>query len=79
MPAVVNTIRFKRSCMLQAFEERDMTAAAQDAVRVVRALQGSRTASVVYTVDVYRGASHKTVRNRGHDKLPEHGLGKSIR
>lgn len=56
-----------------------MTGAALDVLRVVRALQGSRTASCVYTVDVYRGALHKTVRSRGHDKLPEHGLGKSTR
>jgi hypothetical protein len=63
----------------QVFEERDMRAAAEDVVRVVNALRAGRTASVAYTVEVFRGAANKTVRGRKHDQLPEHGLGKSMR
>ena len=35
-------------------------------------------ATLNHVVDVFKGASNAAVRNRGHDCLPEHGLGKQL-
>ena len=35
--------------------------------------------SLNHVVDVFRGASNAAIRNKHHDALPEHGLGKSMK
>jgi len=52
----------------------DVTAAAAAAMRVVRAMAGDKSASVSHVVDVLRGSLTKAVRERGHDRLPDHGV-----
>ena len=51
----------------------DATPAAVAALRVVRTMAGDKSASVSHVVDVLRGSMAKAVRDRGHDRLPDHG------
>lgn len=57
--------------------QRDVSAEASAAVRAVRSMAQSATLSQV--VDVLRGALTRTVKDRGHDSLPEHGACKALR
>ena len=52
----------------------DASLAAAAAMRVVRAMAGDKSASVSHVVDVLRGSLAKIVRERGHDRLPDHGV-----
>ncbi|KAK9805758.1 hypothetical protein WJX73_006321 [Symbiochloris irregularis] len=60
----------------KSFEKRDMTTAAQDAVKVARVC--GHQSSMSHVVDVFRGANSAAVRNKGHDRLQEHGLGSHL-
>ena len=51
-------------------------AASAACLQVVAAVGGA--SSLNHVVDVYRGATNAAVRNKRHDCLPEHGLGKSL-
>ena len=46
-------------------------------VQVVEAV--GATSSLNHVVDVFRGATNAAMRNKGHDRLPEHGLGKGMK
>ena len=52
----------------------------EEAAAVVRLVGAVRQqGSLSHVVDVLRGAQTKLVRDKGHDQLPDHGAGKSLR
>ena len=62
---------------LLAVVQRDVTEEASAAVRLIRAIRQQATLSQV--VDILRGANTRTVKDKGHDSLPEHGACKALR
>ncbi|KAK8168439.1 P-loop containing nucleoside triphosphate hydrolase protein [Phyllosticta citrichinensis] len=59
------------------FETQDFTALAADAVRLVQRF-GSQRVTLLYCVDVFRGAKTKKIKEMGHDNLPEAGAGSDL-
>ncbi|KAK7615992.1 P-loop containing nucleoside triphosphate hydrolase protein [Phyllosticta citricarpa] len=59
------------------FEMQDFTGLAADAVRLVRRIGGQRV-TLLYCVDVFRGAKTKRIKESGHDNLPEAGAGSNL-
>ncbi|KAK8186316.1 P-loop containing nucleoside triphosphate hydrolase protein, partial [Phyllosticta citribraziliensis] len=59
------------------FETRDFTALAADAVRLVQRI-GSQKVTLLYCVDVFRGAKTKKIKDLGHDTLQEAGSGSDL-
>lgn len=60
-----------------SFEERDMTDYAVNAIDLLQELQGNKV-TLNYCMDVFRGAKIKKVVDSGHDRLVNHGKGKSL-
>jgi len=60
-----------------SFEERDMTDYAISAINLLQELQGTKV-TLNYCMDVFRGAKIKKVVDSGHDRLENHGKGKSL-
>ena len=57
--------------------QRDVSAEAGALVRLVRAV--ARGGSLAHVAEVFRGASTRAVRDKGHDALPDHGAGRALR
>jgi bloom syndrome protein len=60
-----------------SFEERDMTEYAINAIDLLQELQGTKV-TLNYCMDVFRGSKIKKVVDSGHDRLENHGKGKSL-
>ncbi|KAL9933079.1 hypothetical protein V8E36_007797 [Tilletia maclaganii] len=59
----------------------DVTELAKSIVRLVREISKSERGhgvTMLHCVDVFRGASKKAIRDRGHDSCPEFGKGSSL-
>ncbi|KAM0717525.1 hypothetical protein Q7P37_007377 [Cladosporium fusiforme] len=59
------------------FEERDLTDYAIGAVELLQELQGEKV-TLPYCMDIFRGAQTKKVTDAGHNRLENHGRGKSL-
>ncbi|KAH8602510.1 hypothetical protein B0O99DRAFT_587609 [Bisporella sp. PMI_857] len=60
------------------FEMRDFTSHARTAIKIVRQVQ-KENVTMLYCVDIMRGAKLKAIVDRGHDKLQDFGAGKDIK
>lgn len=59
------------------FEERDLTDYAVNAVELLQELRGEKV-TLPYCMDIFRGAQTKKVTDAGHNRLENHGKGKSL-
>lgn len=59
------------------FEERDLTDYAVHAINLLEELQGEKV-TLIYCMDVFRGAQTKKVTDAGHNRLDNHGKGKGL-
>lgn len=59
------------------FEERDLTEYAIGAINLLEELQGEKV-TLLYCIDVFRGAQTKKVTDAGHNRLENHGRGKGL-
>ncbi|KAK9453347.1 hypothetical protein V1511DRAFT_483342 [Dipodascopsis uninucleata] len=66
-----------RMAVVAEFEERDMTEFAKDIIRVVGAVQHENV-TMLYCVDIFRGARTSRIQTAGHDCVPGYGCGKSL-
>lgn len=64
-------------CSGASFEKRDVTTYANNAVDLVKSIQSARI-TMLYCIDVFRGASKKNIRDNNHDKLELFGAGRDL-
>ena len=66
-----------RTAPTTGFESRDVTKLAIAALAIVKAV--GRMGTMGHVVDVFRGGNSRAIKDRGHDRLNDHGAGKELR
>ncbi|KAM0753730.1 ATP-dependent DNA helicase [Meredithblackwellia eburnea MCA 4105] len=61
----------------EGFAKEDVTELAQDAIRLVEAIQDDEV-TLLNAVDIFRGSQTKKIKERGHHELPQAGKGQKL-